>query len=83
MICLGYKKFNNKEGIERYVINIAYPFRNNEGVGQEVYNQFVDKIVFDQLDPKFINQEIEFDEHREGRYSRITGVSVVVNGRSK
>lgn len=75
MILVGYQNFKSKEGRDCFVLKLIYPFRNGAGVGNDVYTQFVDEDVFKMVTPSMIGKQIEFDEVREGRWTRIVGIS--------
>lgn len=80
MILVGYRNFKSKEGKDCYTLNLIYPFRNGAGIGNDIYTQFVDKEVFDQVTPSMIGKQVEFDEVREGRWTRIVGISSLEGG---
>lgn len=80
MILVGYQNFKSKEGKDCFVLKLIYPFRNGSGVGNDVYTQFVDQEVYKMVTPSMIGKQVEFDEVREGRWSRIVGVSSLEGG---
>lgn len=80
MILVGYRSFKSREGKDCYTLNLIFPFRNGSGVGNDIYTQFVDKEVFDQLSPAMVGKKIEFDEVREGRWTRIVGIASLEGG---
>lgn len=78
MKLVGYKTFYSREkDKDFFVANCTYSFREGEGVGTEIYGQFLDKDVYEQLKPDMIGKEIDFDRHQEGRYSKITGIKII------
>lgn len=80
MILVGYQNFESREGKNCFVMKLIFPFRNGAGVGNDVYTQFVDENVYKMLTPSMIGKPVEFDEVREGRWSRIVGVSSLEGG---
>ena len=80
MILVGYRNFKSKEGKDCYTLNLIYPFRNGSGIGNDIYTQFVDKEVYDMVTPAMVGKKVEFDEVREGRWTRIVGISSLEGG---
>lgn len=84
MKLIGYNSFYSKKNDTNYYqLQLTYPFREGEGHGQAVYQQFVDKTVYDMVDNNMLNHEIKFDRVDEGRFQRIVGVHVEVNEKGK
>ena len=86
MICVGYKTwFSKKAETSYYAVMCEFPLKPEEGVGKDVYMQFLDKEVYEMLTPEFIGKNITFDKIQVGRFDKIVGVSCEVtrNGRDK
>lgn len=77
MNLIGYKHFYSKGKEQDYfVANCTYPFAENDGVGTEVYGQFIDKPLYELLKPEHIGHEIDFVRVSQGRYTKIVGVTI-------